>query len=939
MNKNLLKTIFIGVGALLLVASSVFAQPVSAVTDPGASTATSNYIEIPLSFSRDRPTTKPSPGNCVGSVDNDAACIDIASGIGMYQYVRTDPTPTNSNIGGSNMQVMVVDGTKNTTNYTKNFTVTSNGHLRVYGLEVGHKYRFNFSYVDSASPDIKKIIGNMPKYCEGTTDSFANLDKTSNEWAISRNLVDGCNRYDKEPFLPSVVGVTVPSPDTYAPLPKSGVVLAAVNIKAAAPTGNVSSNVNKADDDGCPVAASDPLRFFACPLINWGKDATNKLDSLIQNFLFVPSDQLFTPTMEKAWNTFRILGVSLILIAGLIMVISQAAGMELFDAYTVRKMLPRLLVAAIGMALSWPIMQFVVTFFNDLGVWSHDLILAPFGDIANKATAEIILAPLFTATAGGVYLAVSLGIAGTLSLLGTLVLASLVGILVLAIRQLVIMVAVIFAPLAIAAYILPGTQKLWNFWKDAFITSLVMFPIIMAFIAAGKALAVVAAGSNSTEMHILSVIVYFAPYFLLPFAFKLAGGLMATVFSIANDRSRGLFDRGRKKRQEIGQERRARAASNSLWDPKHRLGNTLASWAADPGSNAVYSLGKRGVPGFKRGSARIGGQIEHARVEQSGKLFEELNKMGYNDRAYRALAGLHDGMDDATKGKLRARGLYGKAPQTLSEMQAMADILGESGSATEQIAANAIHGSMGRLSTLYQDPEMGKASIQAAGMLGLSAHGFATTRDLTQAANDLQGSIGTGAAQALVGQAQLLGSRSHPEIKNGYGVLYDSKDGVFVDGMVGNKHLEARDVRMLKTLGSHDLAQAKGGAFDEIAPIITKVMKAGSAPGAKPEEAAEARAVQEQMFSWAGPYSQASVDIKAKTLTYLQSNSQRATRTRTVKGADGATRTESYEGWAEGSMMDQFERYARTEMDPSVRGEGGPAPDEGQGGPGGPAGQ
>ncbi|MEO6513579.1 MAG: hypothetical protein ABIR37_02705 [Candidatus Saccharimonadales bacterium] len=934
MNKNLLKTMFISVGTLLLLAGSVFAQPVSAALDPGSPTFSGPYLEIPLNVTRERPTTKPSAGNCVGSIDDPSACIDIASGIGMYQYVGLNPSPTDANIGGTNIQILVVDGTDNTTNYTRSFSVTG-GKLRVYGLTLTHKYRFNFSYVDSASPDIQKIINNMPKYCEGTTDSFSKLDKTSNEWAISRNLVDGCNRYDKEPFLPAVVGVTVPSTDTYATFNKSGQVLAAVNIKAAAPASSVSSTVNKSDDDGCAVAASDPMRVFACPLINWGKDATNKLDSIIQNFLFVPTDQLFTPAMEKAWNTFRILGVALILIAGLVMVISQAIGLELFDAYTVRKVLPRLLVAAIGMALSWPLMQFVVTFFNDIGVWSHDLILAPFGDAANKATGAIILAPLLTASAGGVYLAVSMGVAGTLSLLFAFVLACMLGLFVLAIRQLVIMVAVILAPLAIAAYILPGTQKLWTFWKDAFLTSLVMFPIIMAFIAIGKALAVVAAGSNSTEMHILSVIVYFAPYFLLPFAFKLAGGLMATVFSIANDRSRGLFDRGRKKRQELGQQRRTRAASNSLWDPKYRLGNTFASWAADPGSNAVYSLGKRGVPGFKRGSAKISGQIEHARVEQTGKLFEELNKMGYNDRAYRALAGLHGDMSDETRAALRAKGLYNKAPQSMSELQTMSDILGKSGSATEQIAANAIHGSMGRLSTLYQDPEMGKANIQAAGMLGLAAHGFATTRDLAQAGNGLQPIMGASAAQALVGQAQQLGARSHPETKNGYGVLYDSKKGEFVDGMVGNENIEARDVKMLTTLDSHTMAGAKGGAFDEIAPIITKVLKTGSAPGAQPIEAAQARAVQEQMFSWAGPYSQASVDIKAKTIEYLQKNSTKATRTRDVRGADGKTTTQSYQGWAEGSLMDQFERYARTEMSPEARGEGGPAPDPGAGGGGG----
>ena len=53
----------------------------------------------------------------------------------------------------------------------------------------------------------------------------------------------------------------------------------------------------------------------------------------------------------------------------------------------------------------------------------------------------------------------------------------------------------------------------------------------------------------SNALQILAIIVYFAPFVMLPFAFKMAGGLMSTVFSIANDKNRGAFDRLRKVRQ------------------------------------------------------------------------------------------------------------------------------------------------------------------------------------------------------------------------------------------------------------------------------------------------------------------------------------------------------------------------------------------------------
>ena len=47
---------------------------------------------------------------------------------------------------------------------------------------------------------------------------------------------------------------------------------------------------------------------------------------------------------------------------------------------------------------------------------------------------------------------------------------------------------------------------------------------------------------------VVGLIVFFAPYFMLPFAFKMAGGLMSTIFGIVNDKSKGGFDRMRNMR-------------------------------------------------------------------------------------------------------------------------------------------------------------------------------------------------------------------------------------------------------------------------------------------------------------------------------------------------------------------------------------------------------
>lgn len=620
----------------------------------------------------------------------------------------------------------------------------------------------------------------------------------------------------------------------------------------AAATGDSNTGATGSSNDGTnpdPCGSVNPaaLRWIACPLVELSVEATKALDATIQNFLFTPTNQIFTSDMETAWKVFRNLGVALILIAGLVMVVSQAMSLEIFDAYTIRKVLPRLLIATIGITLSWPILMYVITFFNDLGLWSKDLILTPFNDIgASHATAESILASAGGLLAGVYEIAIPLGIGGVLSLLWMVIVFALIGLLVLTIRQLVIMVAVLMAPLAIAAYILPGTQKLWKFWKDTLLTALIMFPIIMAFIASGKALSRVAAASEgSTTLHIVSVIAYFAPYFLLPFAFKLAGGLMSTVFSIANDRSRGIFDKGRKKRQAIREDRMKRAGQNQLWAPGSKIqsrlhGNTLASIMADPkGNAAVYG---RNLPGFRRAGAKIMSQLEHAEVNQTQELAKEANAT-FNDKAYRAVNGaLHAGLTANTRRRLREANLLGKSPNNLAEFNEIARILGESEDQTERIASNALHGFAGRAATLYQDPEMGKANIAGMGMLGLASHGFMNERDLVNGAKVLQGGTAqfdangnftevTGtkvgrkaAAQAIAGQAQLLGSRSRPDLKNGYPLTWNEQLGTFENALAeshvvdpeGNVQVRNDSLRALELVGTQtadDIGGAKGGIY------------------------------------------------------------------------------------------------------------------------------
>lgn len=718
---------------------------------------------------------------------------------------------------------------------------------------------------------------------------------------------------------------------------------------------------------------SSSLSWLICPVLELATSAAQGLDNVIHNLLTLDVAQTFGSSNTgyyTAWNSFRVIATALLVIAGLIMVVSQALGMEILDAYTIRKVLPRLLIAVIGISLSWPLMKFMVGFFNTLGNDVMGLIQGPFNNVHATVSASTIAITSWPAAILGIGIVAGLfGPAALLFILSAL-LAAFIAFFILIVRQIGVTLAVILAPLAIACFILPNTQKAWNLWRENFMGLLMMFPIVMAFIAIGHVFGLISLAHGGGLSQIIGLIAYFAPYFLLPLAFRLATGLIANLSGVVNDRGRGLFDRMKNARRNRASENFKKLQNNQRWDPTSKWGkrmNTVGTWATDPLNNAAY-YGRDRIPGLRKRGHRVAHAIEHSQLEQSAKLAEEFK--AYNDRGLRALTGVHSGLSEEVQTELKNRGMYGVAPRNLQELEAMAEVLRDHGNGAEQNAANAIHGNMGRLATLYQDPEMGKASIAAAGAMALAQHGFLAPKDIPELGDVLQSQGGTGFAQSVIAQAALMGQRSRPDLKNGYGWMYDKTTGKFVDGIHDGGPGGQRDLALIASTTQHDVAGAKGGYLDdgdmgdvykevltstgdEATQELTRLQNLGvrnEEDQKKMERLVKMRdmqkATKEQLFSWAGPHSQASVDIKAKALQMLEELSSRDPQRKYVKrdvdgkavrDDEGNVQYDTRPGWKEGSLMDEFERYSRAETDPSLRGEGGPPepPDAGGAGGGG----
>lgn len=402
------------------------------------------------------------------------------------------------------------------------------------------------------------------------------------------------------------------------------------------------------------------------------------------------------------WQNFRDIALGLLAIAGLIMVMAQALGMELLDAYTIRKVLPRLLIAAVGITLSWQLMDFLITLSNDLGYGVRNLISAPFSDLH----AVLHLNPGQSAGVG-ILSGIGLGIAGLFGLMtlaGTAALALLVAYIVIVLRQVIVILLAILSPIAFVAYILPNTQRVYRLWWDTFSKALLMFPLISALITTGAVFSAVAIkqGGGDLQYEVIGFVAYFAPFFMIPLTFRLSGAALSGLGNFVNSQAQPLRGVMRQKRNQhmldnlnkardndrfhkdygkfdkkdtkvgraYNRAQRAIGRNGQLEGSLGRIGNRAMAWGTDADQLIPYHLGKerdtafgrklpggrvfRGVIGTKRYSPALSGRIANATLEQTTKRAQSIAGMHYMGQ--RGLAGDYEYLSPETQERLEASG-------------------------------------------------------------------------------------------------------------------------------------------------------------------------------------------------------------------------------------------------------------------------------------------
>jgi hypothetical protein len=621
-------------------------------------------------------------------------------------------------------------------------------------------------------------------------------------------------------------------------------------------------------------AGFNPLNWLVCAVIKGLVSALNGVDDVINSLLAVgtPSGSssgdptnIFDTTpgttgaaYYQAWSSFRDIALGLLVIVGLILVIAQALGMEILDAYTIRKVLPRLIMVSIGITLSWAILHFVIQLFNDLGYGVRYLIESPFHGLAN--TSDLGgggAAAVSLATAG---YAVALGIFGLFTFVAAAMLAALVAFIVLVARQIVVVALLIVAPIALVCYILPNTQRIYKMWFDSFRGALVMFPLIVALIASGRVFSAVAnnnannGGAASLNGYI-AFAAYFAPYFMLPATFRMAGGLMSSIGGFVNSRAQPGFGALSKKRNETAAKNWKKARSGQRWDKNYgrftnpftgkktaigHIGNRLAVNLLDQDELIPARLGMqrgsfRGVPGFRKGAAAVIDAQDNRAINESVKGVQEIDQAGgMHYEAWRALSGQFTDFKGKDKNgvlisqRIAAAGFVDeqgnfKQPVALSDFQKLSHIMMESDNDKEAQGGEDLEAHAGSLATMKSHPDMEYADLQVMGAIGLAAQGRAEPEALANIGNSIGRRLNKGVAQRTLKTAMRVGVRNRPDLRDGHGLILNRDTGEYESAYSAKNYTSATAIGSVTSVKGSDWSGAKAEAVQAAGATLAHV--------------------------------------------------------------------------------------------------------------------
>lgn len=310
---------------------------------------------------------------------------------------------------------------------------------------------------------------------------------------------------------------------------------------------NASIAPEGTDDESASTGADKPtscaidgIGWIVCPVITFLSKivdgAYNVVSALMTVQPLVSTNQDGkASSIYVAWSAMRNIANVAFVIAFLFIIFSQVTNAGITN-YGIKKMLPRLVVSAILVNTSFWLCAAAVDLSNIAGssivnVFRGIGASMPFtGEYSGTQVAGSGWEFLFKSIiAGGVATTAALYVllSAFVPMLLMAVIAIVITLLVLAIRQGLIVVFIVVAPIALVLRILPNTESVYKKWKTIGTALLLGYPGV-GFLFGGSELAaqvimVSASGDLKVVIQIVGAFVKVAPLAITPIVIKVAG--------------------------------------------------------------------------------------------------------------------------------------------------------------------------------------------------------------------------------------------------------------------------------------------------------------------------------------------------------------------------------------------------------------------------------
>ena len=251
----------------------------------------------------------------------------------------------------------------------------------------------------------------------------------------------------------------------------------------------------------------------------------------------------------KAWSIFRTIANIIFLIFFVIAIFSQTTGLGV-DSFGIKKMIPKMLIVAILVNLSFIICQVAIDVGNILGrnigglfnnitqsITIPDEIIVDSekvtkADAMSSFTSSVInpIICLIVAVLGAAVV-LSQGLAVVIPVLMafiSILIAIITLVAILGVRQAAIVLLVASSPIAFVCYMLPNTKPIFDKWFNAFKGLLIAFPVCSAIVYGGNMVSAILlqSANGNTWLVIAAAAVGVAPIFAIP---KVIKGCMGAI--------------------------------------------------------------------------------------------------------------------------------------------------------------------------------------------------------------------------------------------------------------------------------------------------------------------------------------------------------------------------------------------------------------------------